>query len=120
MLTGSTLSGHLRTDTAMISTSHFPQKHRNLRKECAEKKSNRKPPTNWMLLCLSRTRHKKNTWNSNNGIPGIFFGNGRRFYRGFEEGYHFFTWWGGEESDVVFTTIFHFDTFSIILPTTIS
>lgn len=37
MLTGSTLSGHLRTDTAMISTSHFPQKHRNLRKECAEK-----------------------------------------------------------------------------------
>ena len=72
MLTGSTLSGHLRTDTARISTSHFSQKHRKLWKECAEKKSNRKPPTNWMLLCLSRTRHKKNTWNSNNGIPGIF------------------------------------------------
>lgn len=34
---------------------------------------------------------KKNTWNSNNGIPGIFFGNGRRFYKGFEEGYHFFS-----------------------------
>ncbi len=62
---------------------------------------------------------KKNTWNSNNGIPGIFFGNGRRFYRGFEERYHFFTWWGGEESDVVFTAIFHFDTFSFILSTTI-
>lgn len=27
MLTGSTLSGHLRTDTARISTSHF---HRNI------------------------------------------------------------------------------------------
>lgn len=37
MLTGSTLSGHLRTDTAMISTSHFPQKHRKLWKEGAEK-----------------------------------------------------------------------------------
>ena len=35
MLTGSTLSGHLRTDTARISTSHFPQKHRNLWKEGA-------------------------------------------------------------------------------------
>lgn len=34
---------------------------------------------------------KKNTWNSNNGIPGIFFGNGRRIYKGFEEGYHFFS-----------------------------
>ena len=40
-----------------------------------------------MLLCLNRTLHKKNTWNSNNGIPGIFFGKGRRFYRGFGEGY---------------------------------
>ncbi len=27
--------------------------------------------------------------------------------------------WSGEESDVVFTTIFHFDAFSFILPTTI-
>ena len=35
MLTGSTLSGHLRTDTARISTFHFPQKHRNLWKEGA-------------------------------------------------------------------------------------
>ena len=47
-----------------------------------------------MLLCLNRTLHKKNTWNSNNGIPGIFFGSGRRFYRGFGEGYHFFHWVG--------------------------
>ena len=58
------------------------------------KKSSRKPPTSWMLLCLNRTLHKKNTWNSNNGIPGIFFGNGRRFYREFGEGYHFFHWVG--------------------------
>lgn len=35
MLTGSTLSGHLRTDTARISTFRFPQKHRNLWKEGA-------------------------------------------------------------------------------------
>lgn len=35
MLTGSTLSGHLRTDTARISTFRFPQKRRNLWKEGA-------------------------------------------------------------------------------------
>lgn len=34
------------------------------------------------------------------------------FIKGLKKGITFFTWWGGEESDVVFTTIFHFDTFS--------
>ena len=72
-----------------------------------------------MLLCLSRTLHKKNTWNSNNGIPGIFFEMEEDFIKGLKKGITFFTWWGGEESDVVFTTIFHFDTFSFILSTTI-
>lgn len=41
------------------------------------------------------------------------------FIKGLKKGITFFTWWDGEESDVVFTTIFHFDTFSFILSTTI-
>ena len=41
------------------------------------------------------------------------------FIKGLKKGITFFSWWGGEESDVVFTTIFHFDTFSFILSTTI-
>ena len=42
------------------------------------------------------------------------------FIKGLKKGITFFTWWGGEESDVVLTIIFHFDTFSFILSTTIS
>ena len=73
------------------------------------KKSNRKLPTNWTPLCLNRTQHKKNTWNSNNGIPGIFFVSGRGFYRGFGEGYHFFHWVGVVRKVMFpFTSIFHF------------
>ena len=41
------------------------------------------------------------------------------FIEGLEKGITFFTGRGGEESDVLFMTIFHFDAFSFIFPTTI-
>ena len=53
------------------------------------KKVDRKPPTSWMLLCLNRTLHKKNTWNSNNGIPGIFFGKEEDFIEILKKGITF-------------------------------
>ena len=72
-----------------------------------------------MLLCLSKTWIRKIPGIPTMGFQVFFSEMEEDFIKGLKKGITFFTWWGGEESDVVFTTIFHFDTFSFILSTTI-
>ena len=58
-------------------------------------KSDTLPQTLYKTFFHFRKKYlESRCWNSNNGIPGIFFGSGRRFYREFGEGYHFFHWVG--------------------------